>query len=61
MKKTVALIIMDGFGYSDNSLGNAIIKAETGKVFAKCLEHAGVYKRNEEGRKAFIRFMASVK
>ena len=40
---------------------DAIIKAETGKVFAKCLEHAGVYKRNEEGKQAFIRFMASVK
>ena len=40
---------------------DAIVKAETGKVFAKCLEHAGVYKRDEEGKQAFIRFMASVK
>ena len=40
---------------------DAILKAETGKVFAKCLEHAGVYKRNEEGKQAFLRFMASVK
>ena len=35
----------------------AILKVETGKVFAKVLEHAGVYARNEQGRKAFDRFM----
>ena len=38
-----------------------ILKAEVGKVFATVLEHAGVYKRNEEGQKAFIRFINSVK
>ena len=38
-----------------------IIKLETGNVFAKCLEHAGVYKRNEEGKDAFLRFLKSVK
>ena len=38
-----------------------ILKAEVGKVFAKVLEHAGVYKRNEEGKAAFIRFCDSVK
>lgn len=38
-----------------------IVKAEVGKVFAKVLEHAGVYKRNEEGKAAFIRFCESVK
>ena len=38
-----------------------ILKAEVGKVFAKVLEHAGVYKRNEEGKAAFIRFCESVK
>lgn len=31
----------------------AILKVETGKVFAKVLEHAGVYKHNEQGVKAF--------
>ena len=35
----------------------AILKVETGKVFAKVLEHAGVYARNEQGRKAFDRFV----
>lgn len=34
-----------------------IVKAEVGKVFTKCLEHAGVYKRNEEGMKAFEKFI----
>ena len=38
-----------------------IIKLETGKAFATGLEHAGVYKRNEEGKAAFLRFLSSVK
>ncbi|MBR3598226.1 MAG: UDP-glucose--hexose-1-phosphate uridylyltransferase [Clostridia bacterium] len=37
-----------------------IIKAETGKVFAEVLEHAGVYKRDEKGISAFMRFIESV-
>ncbi|MGX8704880.1 MAG: UDP-glucose--hexose-1-phosphate uridylyltransferase, partial [bacterium] len=37
-----------------------IVQVETGKVFAKVLEHAGVYKRDEAGRAAFERFLASV-
>ena len=32
------------------------VKAEIGKVFAKVLEHAGVYKRNENGMNAFLHF-----
>ncbi len=38
-----------------------ILKAEVGKVFAKVLEHAGVYKRNAEGKAAFLKFCDSVK
>ena len=38
----------------------SILKMEVGKVFAKVLEHAGVYKRNEEGTKAFDRFIEAV-
>ena len=34
-----------------------ILKEEVGKVFIKVLEHAGVYKRDENGRKAFDNFM----
>ncbi len=37
-----------------------ILKAETGKVFAKCLEHAGVYERSENGMNAFLRFVDKV-
>ena len=37
-----------------------ILKAETGKVFAKCLEHAGVYERSEKGMNAFLRFVDEV-
>lgn len=36
------------------------VKAETGKVFSQVLEHAGVYKRNPQGKEAFLRFVASV-
>ncbi len=34
-----------------------ILKKEIGIVFAKVLEDAGVYKRNEEGTAAFLRFV----
>lgn len=36
---------------------HAIVQKEIGKVFAKVLECAGVYKRTEEGQKAFERFI----
>lgn len=39
---------------------DSVIKAEIGKVFAKVLEHAGVYKRDEKGIEAFRRFIESV-
>lgn len=37
-----------------------ILRKEIGLVFSKVLEHAGVYKRTEEGRKAFRRFIDSI-
>ena len=37
-----------------------IIRAEIGKVFATVLEHAGVYKRDESGKAAFLRFIDNV-
>ena len=49
--------------YSDineNNIGK-IIKDEIGLVFAKVLEHAGVYKRTPEGIAAFKRFAESVR
>ena len=38
----------------------SILKVEVGKVFAKVLEHAGVFKRTEDGAGAFDRFIAYV-
>lgn len=37
-----------------------ILKNEVGKVFAEVLECAGVYKCNESGRNAFMRFIEYV-
>ena len=37
-----------------------ILKKEIGKAFAEVLEHAGVYKRTEEGKSAFLRFINSL-
>ena len=37
-----------------------ILKEEVGQVFAKVLEHAGVYKCTEEGKAALPRFVAYV-
>ncbi|MBD5118032.1 MAG: UDP-glucose--hexose-1-phosphate uridylyltransferase [Clostridiales bacterium] len=34
-----------------------IVKKETGLVFAKVLEHAGVYARTPQGKEAFLRFL----
>ena len=42
----------------ENTAG--ILKEEVGQVFAKVLEHAGVYKRDEEGMSALLRFVAHV-
>ena len=39
---------------------NHILKEEVGKVFSQVLEHAGVYKRTEAGRVAFLRFVDAV-
>ena len=39
---------------------NGILQQETGIVFSHVLEHAGVYKRSDEGRAAFRHFIASL-
>ena len=39
----------------ENALG--IVEKETGLVFARVLEHSGVYKRTPEGKAAFLRFL----
>lgn len=45
---------------SDAACALEVVKRETGLVFARVLEHAGVYKRTPEGRTAFLRFIESV-
>ena len=37
-----------------------ILQDEIGLVFARVLEHAGVYKRTPEGKEAFVRFIRSL-
>ncbi|MCK9170880.1 MAG: UDP-glucose--hexose-1-phosphate uridylyltransferase [Treponema sp.] len=37
-----------------------ILRQETGIVFSRVLEHAGVYKRTDDGRTAFRRFIAAL-
>ena len=40
---------------------DGILQKEIGAVFARVLEHAGVYKCDEQGRAAFLRFIESVR
>ncbi len=49
----------DNYEFTEENI-DAIVKKEVGKVFVKCLEHAGVYERNEKGKAAFERFIAFV-
>lgn len=37
-----------------------ILRLETGLVFRRVLEDAGVYKRDEKGREALLRFIDAV-
>lgn len=37
-----------------------VVCRETGLVFSKVLEHAGVYQRNARGKEAFLRFLRTV-
>ncbi|MDD2958577.1 MAG: UDP-glucose--hexose-1-phosphate uridylyltransferase [Lachnospiraceae bacterium] len=48
--------------YADINADNVekILQEEIGIVFAKVLEHAGVYKRNAEGKEAFQRFIRHI-
>ena len=48
--------------YEDINTDNVmdILHAEIGKIFSEVLEDAGVYKRNDEGQKAFMKFVQSL-
>lgn len=47
------------YGQLETGQIHKILEQEVGQVFARVLEDAGVYKCNEEGRKAFERFLNS--
>jgi len=36
------------------------VRDEVGRIFAKVLEHCGVFKRDEKGQKAFLKFIEQV-
>ena len=56
------VLVSGGDPAADEELAkHAILRDEVGKVFAQVLEHAGVFKCDEQGREAFLRFTASVK
>lgn len=47
-------------GAVDRDAAWKIVQEETGIVFSKVLAHAGVFKRDAEGKAAFLRFIESV-
>ena len=62
LKKHVPWVTEIKEKYEDINKENVegILKEEIGQVFVKVLEDAGVYKCNEEGRKAFDRFISTL-
>ena len=51
---------MPKYEITDSNI-HSIVQKEIGIVFTKVLEDAGVYKRTEEGKAAFKRFIESLK
>lgn len=45
---------------TDEAEAEAIVRESVGKIFARVLEDAGVYKRTAEGQEAFRRFVATL-
>jgi UDPglucose--hexose-1-phosphate uridylyltransferase len=52
--------LREKYGSFDRDSVDDIVKKEAGLVFEKVLECAGVYKRTEEGKAAFLRFTDSI-
>ncbi|MDD7410218.1 UDP-glucose--hexose-1-phosphate uridylyltransferase [Fusobacterium gastrosuis] len=46
--------------FSEENIIKNILNVEIGITFAKVLENAGVFKRNEQGQKAFLKFIDEV-
>ena len=51
--------IKERYMLNEENIGS-ILKIEVGKVFARVLEHAGIYERSMSGRLAFMRFVEAV-
>ena len=49
----------DNYSFTEENTEN-ILKDEIGKTFVRVLSDAGVYKNTEEGKSAFLKFIASV-
>jgi len=47
------------YSFTDEN-AEGILQKEVGIVFSKVLEHAGVFKRDDRGKDAFMRFLAKV-
>ncbi len=54
------LAFRDNYEFTEENT-EEIIKSEIGKTFVRVLTDAGVYKLTEDGRAAFLKFIASVK
>lgn len=50
----------DKYGAMTAEQAGEIVRQETGLVFARVLEHAGVYRRDGAGQEAFLRFVRQV-
>ena len=55
-----AMEIAENYGKLTRDNINDVLHLEIGKTFLKVLEHAGVFKRDKAGQKAFDRFVQSV-
>ena len=59
--KTIEQIVNDGIYEKTHNITkdniDEIIRLEIGKVFVQVLECAGVYKTDDNGREAFVRFI----
>ena len=53
------LSFADKYEFTKENVMN-ILRYEIGKIFVRVLEDAGVYKRNEEGMSAFVRFCEQI-
>ena len=51
--------LREKYSFTEDNV-NEIIQNEVGAVFERVLEDAGVFKRTQEGKEAFLRFAASV-